>query len=240
MTSDSSSGFPASAISPTSRGQTLCDLLEAGRSAILSDQPSFAIRHLMAAFDLATASNELDAQVVVLSDLAVVYRELGEFDMARRFQQRVVNLQISSDSADLEALANDAFSCGEFDLAKELISTAAVIEDAATPIEQANAFGSRGLLAAANRRPKTGLRLLYQASQLHRQLNDQLGAGKDWLNMAEVFSQLGRYRGMRGALRRAIRSLAQTPSTHLLPIAQLRYAQINKAFQRARPAINSN
>jgi tetratricopeptide (TPR) repeat protein len=240
MTSDSSSGFPSSGVSPTSGGQTLCDLLQAGRIAVLSDQPALAIRHLMAAFDLATSNSELDAQVIVLSDLAVVYRELGEFDLARRFQQRVVNLQSSSDSADLEALANDAFSCGEFDLAKELISTAIAIEEAATPVERANTVGTRGLIAAANRRPKTGLRLLYQASQLHQQQKDRLGAGKDWLNMAEVFSQLGRYRGMRSALRRAIRCLAQTPSTYWLPIARLRYSQIDKAFQRAKSAISSN
>ena len=59
---------------------------------------------------------------IVCHNLAVIYREIGDYDLARRFQWRATLLQDDSTSEDLLGLANDALMSGHPETAGSLVA----------------------------------------------------------------------------------------------------------------------
>src|SRR5262249_15223869 len=58
---------------------------------------------------------------IVCHNLAAIYREVGDFDLARRFQWRATLLQDESTAEDLVGLANDALINEHPEVAESLV-----------------------------------------------------------------------------------------------------------------------
>jgi tetratricopeptide (TPR) repeat protein len=145
--------------------------------------------------DLAQAAGDRAALAAVYHNLAAVYREWGDWELARRFQQRSLQFRDDCDAADLLQLANDAFVGRRWDLAETLLATAEKLP--ADPVEHAELQGhiaaTRGLIQGGHGRPHAGLRELRQVYHRHQQAGDDRLAGRDLLNLAVLFEQQSRY-----------------------------------------------
>ena len=119
--------------------------------AFLADRQQYhaAIGQLMPALDAAQLEGDLDLQAVIFADLAAIYRELGEFELARRFQRQVLALKHDAGAGELLAWSADALLAGKLTLAEQLGRQAFEFAEDAGDIElQSDACGTLGVIAA--------------------------------------------------------------------------------------------
>jgi tetratricopeptide (TPR) repeat protein len=153
-----------------------------------------ALRHLMTGLDLAKRTGRLDLQGVAYSHLAVVYRELGDHDLARRFQRLALTLDESADAEDLLAWCQDALLADRAPLAEKLARSALDVAEAGNDVgPQADAWGLLGVVAARQGKLRLAVRLLIRAIRGHALLDDDHGLGTDFQNLAEVCGLLERF-----------------------------------------------
>lgn len=143
---------------------------------------------------------------IVCHNLAAIYRGVGDFDLARRFQWRATLLQDDSTSEDLLGLANDAIMSDHPEVAESLVMAAYEMN---ADVDGENADGDLiatvGLINAKMNAPREGMVALFAAYRRHQAAADFRGMGIDLLNMAMLFSETNRERAERSCLRRAIR-----------------------------------
>jgi tetratricopeptide (TPR) repeat protein len=158
---------------------------------------------------------------VVCHNLASIYREVGDFDLARRFQWRATLLQEDAGPEDLLGMANDALACrnddglsaGRHEGADALVMTARQMsEDENGECGDGDLVATTGLVAAALDSREEGLLIVFAAYRRHQADHDLRGMGTDLLNMAMLFGELHRYRAERACVLRASRCFEQAPA----------------------------
>ncbi|HEY0982830.1 hypothetical protein [Schlesneria sp.] len=160
---------------------------------------------------------DLKAIGIVCHNLAAIYREVGEVDLARRFQWRSTLLRNESDADELLAMANDAIAVGRLEAAKPLVAAAIELNsDEAADCSDGDLIATQGLLQGIMDSPRSGVVTLFWAYQLHRSHRDLKRMGTDLLNMANLFGELKRFRAEKSCLLRAIRCFANVSAHDLL------------------------
>ncbi len=152
----------------------------------------------MCGLDGAQVKGDLSLQAVIFSNLAAIYRELGEHNLAQRFQRQVLAIHEAADAEDLLDWSSDALLAGKTMLAEKLINNALdLAEEAADLSTQADAWGLLGVIAARQAKPRLAARLLIRAARGHHIMGDDRGLGIDFQNLAEVFGLLDRWEWQR-------------------------------------------
>lgn len=165
-----------------------------------------AIEQFTGLLDAARENSDHELLAIASNNLAAVFRDLGEYELASRFQQRATASQPECDHVDLSNLANDALVSGRYDLAERLVRLSLHMEGEDGSFEsEAADRGTLGLLAGLTGNAREGIGLLRSACVLHRRAEDHRGLGADYVNLAFLFGALGRSRAQVRCLRRAVR-----------------------------------
>lgn len=161
----------------------------------LAEREAFrpALAQLMCGLDGAQAAGNLELQAVVFSNLAVIYRELGDHDLAQRFQRQVLAIQGAADAGDLVNWSADALLAGKTNLAETLAENARqLVEDSEDIETQADLYGAQGLAAARAGQWRRAVKLLIRAARGHQYAQDDRSLGADYANLAEVCGLMDR------------------------------------------------
>lgn len=150
-------------------------------------QYAVAIPQFMQALDRAQLAGDVRWQAVIFRNLAAIYRELGDFELARRFQRQTLALEESAGPDELLDWSADALLTGKTKLAQQLAEVAGKLaEDSENIAAQADAYGQRGVIAARRGRLRSAVRLMIRAARGHQFLDDDRNLGADYQNLAEV------------------------------------------------------
>lgn len=152
---------------------------------------------------------------VVCHNMAAIYREIGDFDLARRFQWRATLLQKDSVPEDLLGLANDALMSGHPEAAATLVLATCELDD--SDIEDTadgDLIATAALIKAKLDSARAGLYMLFAAYRRHQSAEDYRGMGADLMNMAMLFAELKRHQAERACLERAIQCYKRVPAPH--------------------------
>lgn len=200
-----------------------------------------AIDHLMHGLDAATTSGDLGSQAVAFADLAAIYRQIGEFDLARRFQRQVLAIRQQADAGDLLAWSADALLANKTPLAESLAHAAwNLAEDGHDLSTQADCFGVLGMVAARRGRHRRAISLLIQAARRHHALRETQALGTDYANLGEVCGLIGRLRWQRAFYATASHWFQQAgmPQSRQQMAHRLRAADVLKHLGAAQAAWN--
>lgn len=167
-----------------------------------------AIQQMTGALDRASVTGDREALAAIFHNFASIYRDLGDFDLARRFQRRAIAQVDDCGPEELLGLANDAWVSGRWEAA-ELLAASAADLDETTLVE---AQGMLGVVTGMNGDPRDGIRSLLQVYRAHQAHGDYRGMGADLLNLSLLFGELGRHRGEMSLARRAIRCFEFAPA----------------------------
>ena len=148
---------------------------------------------------------------IVCHNLAAIYREVGDLDLARRFQWRATLLHDDLGAEEMLGMANDAIVSERHEVAESLVTAARVMasDEEGEETSDADLMATMGLVQAAMNSPEEGLFTLFAAYRCHQAVHDLRGMGADLLNMASQFGFLKRFRAERGCIVRAIRCFEQ-------------------------------
>lgn len=153
-----------------------------------------AMFHLLQGLDGAQAIGDMELQADVLSNLASVYRELGDFDLAQRFQRQVLAIHGAADVGDLLGWSTDALLAGKIVLAEKLARNAVeLVEDSEDLGTLADAYGLLGIIAARRGRLRRAMWLLIRAARGHQCVADDRGLAADYQNLAEISGLMHRF-----------------------------------------------
>jgi tetratricopeptide (TPR) repeat protein len=169
------------------------------------------------------------AIAIVCHNLAAIYREVGDLDLARRFQWRATLLKDSADETDLLGMANDALVAQQPETAAAQIMTAC--EMTGEPIEDCadgDLIATTGLAYAAEGSTKDALLTLFTAYRRHQAASDFRGMGADLMNMSALFGELNRHRTERTCVLRAIRCFQKAPAPLSLRNARQRLERLDR------------
>lgn len=180
----------------------------AAHAGFLREREQFgaSIARLTQLLDMATETGDDVAMGWAYEQLAGIYRDLGDFELAGRFQRRAIAAKPWSDHVDLTHLASDAVACGEFDVAETLAVNGLQMQSSGleSPVDLAADFGMLGVIRGLQGDRHEAIALLWQAYQLHQAANDAHGMGRDLMNLSEFFGDLGRQRTELRCLNRAV------------------------------------
>jgi len=155
-------------------------------------QRHLAVREWTDVIEAAQANGDWPVSAAAHHNLAAMYRDIGDYRLARMFQQRALSLQADCGSEELLQLSNDALAAGRWELAESLYQSAAELAEEDSPL-LTDLMATRGILAGFEGEPQAGLRWLQQAYHEHVDADNRLHAGKDLLNAAALFEQLHRF-----------------------------------------------
>ncbi len=151
---------------------------------------------------------------VVCHNLAAIYRDVGDFDLARRFQWRATLLLDDAGPEELLAMANDALANESYQTSESLLMAAIETSgDVADEVLDGDLIATLGLIQAELTSPQEGMMTLFSAYRRHQEIQDFRGMGNDLLNMSVLFGRLQRRRAERACLKRAIRCFEKVPSS---------------------------
>jgi tetratricopeptide (TPR) repeat protein len=177
---------------------------------------------------------------IVSHNLAAIYRELGDIELARRFQWRATLLQEDSGPDDLLGMANDAYLGERHQVAESLLLSAIDLQDDhAEQTMDGDFIATKGLIQSVRDSVQVGLLTIYAAYQQHQVEADFRRMGTDQLNMSVLFGELKRYRAERACLRRAISCFERASAPFSLNRARqmlerLERMQIVRSFNAGR------
>jgi tetratricopeptide (TPR) repeat protein len=159
---------------------------------------------------------------IVCHNLAAIYRDVGDLDLARRFQWRATLMQEDSGPGDLLAMANDALADECHQAAESLVMTALEMsDDLDDDLPDGDLIATSGLVQMVLNSTEEGLLTLFAAYRQHQAASDFRRMGADQLNMSLLFGELKRYRAERACLQRAIRCFEHAPAPYSLRRAKL-------------------
>jgi tetratricopeptide (TPR) repeat protein len=173
------------------------------------------------------------------SNLAAVYRAVGDHDLARRFQQRALRLQDDCGAEDLLHLANDALAYRCWKLAESLLATAAELAGDDESL-QATVLATMGLSRLLQGHPAEAAECLQEAYRFHAAEGADGDAGRDLLNLAVAHRQQGQLRREARCLRRAARHFQRAGAVQSLVAVAARRRQVDHllALQQLDPCTN--
>lgn len=173
-----------------------------------------ALCYLTEALDQASNSGDREALSVIYHNLAAIYRELGDFDLARRFQQRSILQLEDCRPVDLLGLANDAWLSRRSEIAECLASSCVELDSDGDELDSvlAEAQATLAVITGLAEDPRQGIRSLIQVYRQHRDANDMRLMGIDLLNLSALLSELGWYRAEMNFVRSAINHFDQAPA----------------------------
>lgn len=178
------------------------------------EQYHAALCCLTEALDQASTTGDQKALGVIYHNLAAIYRELGDYDLARRFQQRSI-LQLDDCRAiDLLGLANDAWLSGRSEIATCLASSCTELDPDDDDVDSVvlEAQATLAVTMGVTEDPRQGIRALIQIYRHHRDANDVRSMGIDLLNLSALVSELGWYQTEMKFVRQAIGHFDQAPA----------------------------
>ncbi len=201
------------------------------------------------------AAHDTELAEVACHNLAAVYRQSRQWDVAETWQQQSFSWRMrqteksnqqSSDelgrlACDLTGRGSDAFLCGDWELADSLWRRALAIEEWRGCWEgQATDSGNLGLLAAARGQLDNGIRWLQVSLKLHRQMLDDCGIGTDLLNLAELRRLQGKHPRAIRLLKRAVRHFHRARAAPLRDLAETRLRETQRIASLATldPRVN--
>lgn len=204
----------------------------------LAEQERFneALCQLTSALDIAQQSGERGALATIYHNLAAVYRELGDNDLARRFQQRAIAMVDDCGPDELLGLANDAWRAERLEMAECLAGAAADFdevdfdEDGVHGEVNAEVEATLGLLTGFLTDPREGIRPLLRAYSRHKSAGELRLMGNDLLNLSALLGELNRHRGEMACVRRAIACFDDAPA----PISAAKARRLLNYLERLR------
>lgn len=185
----------------------------------------------------------------VSHNLAALYRQRGDWALARRWQQRSAalraggsdSLQWTADPASLVGAANDAMAGRKWVDAERFLAAALRIsrlrEDSAG---EADALGSCGVLLQLQGKLAAAIRCFANAISGHRLAGDDQGAAIDGLNLATVCVQQGRARAALSAAKLAVRHAARSGVIPLIARTNETAATLRRALQQLERPVERN
>jgi len=146
---------------------------------------------------------DLPVKAIVMHNLACIYRELDEPALARRFQQLAISFAGDCGSEELLGVANDAYLTGNQELASSLMVMIDAVPSAAEEPDL-DLLAARAVIDTADARQS-----LLQLFTVYRRRPryDFRRRGIDLMNLAMLFSALGRVRSQKRCLEMAISQL---------------------------------
>jgi hypothetical protein len=170
---------------------------------------------------------------VVCHNLAAIYRNLGEMDLARRFQWRATLLQPDLGTDDLLAMTNDALLRSRMDVAETLIEAAIEMEDSDEELDDgsstdADLMATKGLIQASSGCVDEGVVTIFRAYCRHRDAGNRRGMGADLLNLSALFGTLNRYRAERACLIRAMKCFQEESISFSYQTAHQRLERVDE------------
>lgn len=195
-------------------------------------------------------ANELgcrQTQARAASLIARVYRQIGDFTSARRFQQLAVFSSESSDAFDLSNLSLDALISGRIPLADQLAQTALSMECedesaqlSEMPDQTGADWGTLALVAMMNGDADETFSRLRLAWRHHRQAGDELGMGLDQLHVSRLCEVHGEYARARRRLKKAMAHFETAQAQPQLEEAQLRMTRLQRIIGRLEHPVEWN
>lgn len=208
-----------------------------------------AMTHLQHVLSMAVQGDDAVLRSAACNNMAVACREMGEPEMAARWQQcatawlhaQALPVDAEETARDLANRANDAIAASDLDLAEQLLWRSLLLEQSRESVEgQASDWGSLGLVAGLRGELRTAVRRLGRACRLHAQLGDTRGTGCDLMNLATFLQEAGRWRTAGRLLHQARQHFKQAGAADLVERADLRLREARR-FVRvfcANPAWN--
>ncbi len=161
-------------------------------------------------FTLVLDGRDRSAIGVVCHNLAAIYREVGDLDLARRFQWRAMLLQDDSGVEEVLGMANDALASDHHEVAESLAMSACEMNGEEPELtSDGDLLATTGLVKAVLDSTEEGLLTLFAAYRQHQADHDLRRMGIDQLNMGALFGELNRHRAERACLERALRYFEQ-------------------------------
>lgn len=186
-------------LSATAHDPTPASRIAFATSLVNRERYHDAICHLTMAIDQASAEGDLHALGVIYHNLAAVYREVGDSELAQRFQQRALLHMEDCGSEDLLGLANDAWLSNRHKLAETLAVSATETEGSDWDAEATLAI----LSAVRSGKSRHAIHVLIASYRQHRQEGEFRLMGIDLMNLSILLGQRGRYQGEISTVRRA-------------------------------------
>lgn len=206
---------------------------------LTTERCGHAITELQRLWQTALKRGDAELAEVACHNLAVAFRQVGDFSAARSWQQQSIawwtcraasvhsrdreDDELARLACDLTGRGCDEFIRRDFALAESFWRRALAIEEWRGSWDgQAVDCGNLGLLAAARGEFSDGIRWLRKSLQWHLLLSDQSGAGMDLMNLAELQRLLGEFRRSTNSLRCAVRCFRHVGAVGLQQQAELR------------------
>lgn len=233
----------------------LCDAEVAPREClelftILSLRRGHLLDAMGYACQLQDFANELgcrQTQSRAASMIARVYRQIGDFTSARRFQQLAIYSSESSDAFDLSNLALDALMASRVTLADQLAQAALSLECddesaelSELPDQSGADWGTLALVAMLNGDADETFSRLRLAWRHHRQAGDQLGMGLDQLHVAQLCEVHGEYTRAGRRLKKAISHFEKAQAQPQLEEAERRMSRLQRIIGRLEHPVEWN
>lgn len=162
-----------------------------------------AILQLTLLWEEAKRQGQVDWGIAACERLAEIYREQGQWAIARSYQQQAISARMRSEStkssggypmSELLATANDALSRGDVAFAEQLVACAMNgSDDQNHPVEMGDALGTRGAILLVKRELAPAWRCILRAYFFHCRAGDDEGRLVDLLNLAAVSREWGRW-----------------------------------------------
>ncbi len=212
---------------------------------LATERCDHAITELQRLWQTALKRGDAELAEVACHNLAVAFRQVGDFSAARSWQQqsiawwtyRAASLrgrdreddELARLACDLTGRGCDEFMRRDFALAESFWRRALAIEEWRGSWDgQAVDCGNLGLLAAARGEFSDGIRWLRKSLQWHLLLSDQSGAGMDLMNLAELQRLLGEFRRSTNSLRCAVRCFRLVGAVGFQQRAELRLREARR------------
>ncbi len=169
-----------------------------------------AICQLTAALDMASETGDREALGVIFHNLASIYRELGDADLARRFQQRAVLQMDDCGPDELLGLANDAWLSRRTELATSLaVGCTMLEEDSEAALE---AYATAAIFGGLVEDPRSAIRTLIHIYRQHQATGSNRLMGIDLLNLSALLCETGRHRTELNLVRQAVQHFDEAPA----------------------------
>jgi tetratricopeptide (TPR) repeat protein len=221
--------------------ETGCNAVRLTLGALLAEREQYfeAIVLWTRVIEDAAQHGRRDELAAAYQNLAAAYRDLGDYDLAQRFQQRSLQYQDDFGAEDLLQLANDALANSNWSLAESLLQTAAQLVEEDDPL-QTDLMATAGVVRGLQGDSRTAVNLLKRAYRHHLALGDRHAAGRDLMNLAAVYRRNGRLQLEIRCLSRAAQFFEQAaaPRRHSLACNRRREATRLLALSQSDPRAN--
>ena len=181
----------------------------------------------------------------VTHHLAIVARSSGDFSKASTLQQQSLRNELenggTATAEDITGCALDAIHDGEYSRAEQLLLRSLAQETQAQNGSGIAAdCGNLGVLAGLRGDLAVGIRFLGRACRLHRELEDDLATGTDYLNLAEIVQTAGRWNLAERCLKRAAVCFEKSGASVSLRKTQARLREVEqlREVRERNPLLN--